>query len=49
MIQIPPGRLEFYPQYFTDQLHEAFRRKYLRLVYRDESYVAFEINYRAQS
>jgi hypothetical protein len=47
MIQIPPSRLQFYPQYFTDKLHEAFRRKYLRLVYRDESYAAFEIIYPA--
>jgi len=49
MIQIPSGRLGFYPQYFTDQLHEAFRREHLRLVYRDESYVAFEIQYPAKS
>ena len=49
MIQIPRGRLGLYPQYFTDQLHEAFRRKYLKLVYRDESYVAFEVNYPAHS
>lgn len=46
MINIPPARLNLgYPQYFTDPLHEDFRNKYLKLVYRDESYVLFEVLY----
>ena len=45
MIRIPPGRVSLgYPQYFTDELHERFRAQYLRLVYRDESFVLFELN-----
>lgn len=46
MIQIPPARLALgYPQYFADPFHEEFRRRYLRLVYHDESYAVFEIAY----
>lgn len=45
MIKIPPGRVSLgYPQYFGDDFHERFRARYLRLVYRDESYVLFELN-----
>ncbi|MEW6755478.1 MAG: hypothetical protein AB1505_31550 [Candidatus Latescibacterota bacterium] len=44
MIRIPPYR-KMYPQYFEDPLHEAFRRRYLRVVYRDESFVVFEVDY----
>lgn len=46
MIQIPPGRTNLgYPQYFADPFHESFRKKYLKLIYRDESYVLFEVQY----
>jgi hypothetical protein len=46
MISIPPGRTTLgYPQYFTHPFHEAFRKKFLKLVYRDRSYVLFEVRY----
>ena len=45
MIHIPPGRTVFFPQYFMDFKHEDFRKKYLKLLYRDHGYVVFEINY----
>ena len=46
MINLPGIRLELgYPQYFADPFHEAFRKKYLRLIYRDEDYVLFEVKY----
>ena len=45
MIRIPPGRIGLgYPQYFTDEFHEQFRAQYLRPVYRDESFVLFELH-----
>jgi len=47
MITVPPGRVQLgYPQYFADEFHEAFRKKYLQLLYRDESYVLFAVKYR---
>ena len=46
MINIPPSRLSLgYPQYFTDPLQEDFRKKYLKLLYRDGGYVVFEVLY----
>lgn len=46
MIQIPGGRVGLgYPQYFTNDYHEEFRRRYLRLIYRDESFALFEVVY----
>ncbi len=47
MIYIPPGRTEGvgYPQYFADPLHEDFRKKYLKLLHRDNGYVVFEVVY----
>lgn len=47
MIYIPPIRTQGvgYPQYFADAFHEEFRKKYLRLLYRDESYALFEVVY----
>ncbi len=45
MIHIPPGRINFFPQYFTDSKHEEFRKKFLKLLYRDNGYVVFEISY----
>jgi hypothetical protein len=46
MIRIPQGRVAMgYPQYFTDAFHEAFRQHHLKLVYRDESFVLFEVVY----
>ena len=46
MINIPQGRLNLgIPQYFLDPYHENFRRKYLKMIYKDESYVVFELNY----
>jgi 4-amino-4-deoxy-L-arabinose transferase-like glycosyltransferase len=46
MINIPSGRQKLgYPQYFADPFHEAFRRDYLDLVYRDESYALFAIRH----
>jgi hypothetical protein len=49
LIFVPPIRVQGvgYPQYFADPFHEAFRKKYLRPVYRDESYVLFEVQYPA--
>ena len=36
MIQVPASRVRMgYPQYFSDALQEDFRKKYLRLLYRD--------------
>lgn len=46
MIQIPTSRVKMgYPQYFMDVTHENFRKKYLKLLYRDPGYVVFEIVY----
>jgi 4-amino-4-deoxy-L-arabinose transferase-like glycosyltransferase len=47
MIYIPPLRTQGvgYPQYFADAFHEDFRKKYLKLIYRDERYVVFEVLY----
>lgn len=47
MIYIPPGRTQGvgYPQYFSDALHEDFRKKYLKLLHRDRGYVVFEVVY----
>jgi 4-amino-4-deoxy-L-arabinose transferase-like glycosyltransferase len=47
MIYIPPIRTQGvgYPQYFADAQHEEFRKKYLKLLYRDQGYVVFEILY----
>jgi hypothetical protein len=48
MIQIPQGRLALgYPQYFIDPYHEEFRSRHLKLVYQDESFVLFEVDYPA--
>lgn len=44
MIRIPPGRESLgFPQYFMDAYHEEFRKRHLKLLYRDESYVLFEV------
>ncbi|MFH1571936.1 MAG: glycosyltransferase family 39 protein [Gemmatimonadota bacterium] len=49
MIQIPAGRLSLgYPQYFASPFHEEFRRRYLELLYRDEAYAMFAVNYGAR-
>ncbi len=47
MINIPSSRTQGigYPQYFADEYHEDFRKKYLKLLYRDRGYVVFEIAY----
>ena len=45
MIHIPPGRTKFFPQYFMNPQHEEFRKKFLKLLYRDGGYVVFEIAY----
>ena len=45
MIHIPPGRTKFFPQYFMNPQHEEFRKKFLKLLYRDNKYVVFEITY----
>ena len=46
MIQVPPIRVQLgYPQYFADPFHEDFRKKYLKLIYRDQTYVMFEVQY----
>ena len=47
MMHIPPMRTRLgYPQYFSENsMHEEFRKKYLKLLYRDESYVLFEVTY----
>ena len=45
-IRISDGRHAMgYPQYFLDEFHEAFRRKYLRLLHRDDVCVLFEVMY----
>lgn len=45
MIHIPQSRVALgYPQYFIDPLQEAYRKKYLKLLYRDEGYVVFEVS-----
>ncbi len=44
MIHIPPSRTYLgYPQYFSDDLHEDFRKKYLRLLWRDQFYALFSL------
>lgn len=45
MIHIPPSRTDFFPQYFMNPQHEEFRKKFLKLLYKDNGYVVFEINY----
>jgi hypothetical protein len=47
MIYIPPIRTQGvgYPQYFADPFQEAFRKEYLRLTYKDEAFVLFELVY----
>ena len=45
MIRIPESRLYAYPQYFLDEFHESFRMRYLKLLYRDNSHVVFEVVY----
>jgi len=47
MIYIPPVRTQGvgYPQYFADPFHEDFRKQYLRLLYKDDSFVLFEVIY----
>ena len=45
MIKIPRGRLGYFPQYFLHPFHESFRKRYLRLLYRDDYFVVFEIVY----
>ena len=46
MIQIPASRVRMgYPQYFLDTLQEDFRKKHLKLLYRDSAYAVFEIVY----
>jgi hypothetical protein len=49
MINIPPSRTKGigYPQYFADGYHEEFRKKHLKLLYRDRGYVVFEVVYPA--
>ena len=49
MIQIPQGRLSYFPQYFQDPYHETFRKKYLVLVYRDERFVVFRVDYSTEA
>ena len=34
-----------FPQYFLDPFHESFRQKYLKLLYRDQMCVLFEIHH----
>lgn len=50
MIYIPTLRIRGvgYPQYFADPFHEDFRKRYLKLIYKDESYVLFEVMYPAR-
>lgn len=44
LIKVPAIRIDIgYPQYFADPFHEEFRKKYLKLLYRDESYALFEL------
>jgi 4-amino-4-deoxy-L-arabinose transferase-like glycosyltransferase len=44
MIQVPASRIALgYPQYFADPLQEAYRKRYLKLLYRDSGYVVFEV------
>ena len=48
MIDMPGIRMALgYPQYFADPFHEKFRKKYLKLIYKDELYVLFEVVYPA--
>ncbi len=44
LINVPGIRISLgYPQYFADPFHEEFRKRYLKLLYRDESYALFEL------
>ncbi len=46
LISVPAIRVSLgYPQYFADPFHEEFRKRYLKLLYRDESYALFELNH----
>ncbi|MCC7264382.1 MAG: glycosyltransferase family 39 protein [Candidatus Latescibacteria bacterium] len=50
LINVPGIRINLgYPQYFADPFHEAFRRQYLKLLYRDESYALFELSHGANT
>ena len=44
MGRVPGSRVRLgYPQYFEDPFHEGFRRRYLKLVYRDRQFVVFAL------
>lgn len=45
ILSMPAVRRAMYPDYFSDPFQEAFRRRYLRPLYWDESYVVFEVVY----
>lgn len=47
VIRVSPTRHAMgFPQYFLDPYHEDFRQNYLKLLYRDQACVLFEIDYR---
>ncbi|MBT7861090.1 MAG: phospholipid carrier-dependent glycosyltransferase [Gemmatimonadetes bacterium] len=49
VIRVSPSRHAMgYPQYFLDPFHESFRQQFLKLVYRDQACVLFEIDYGVQ-
>ncbi len=45
IINLPPVRRTMYPNYFTDPYHETFRKRFLQLMYHDEAYALFRVNY----
>ncbi len=45
LLAMPAMRRAMYPDYFNDPAQEAFRRRYLRPLYWDESYVVFQVVY----
>jgi hypothetical protein len=45
LLAMPAIRRAMYPDYFNDPAQEAFRRRYLRPLYWDESYVVFQVVY----
>jgi len=46
ILNMPPVRLAMYPDYFRDNFQEEFRKRFLKPLYWDESFIVFEVVYR---
>ena len=45
ILRMPPIRKQQYPDYFREPLQASFMQNYLKLLYRDDFFLLFEINY----